>query len=47
MIPRTPDEAFTAGWDDGASDAPLTEQEIERLVVLHSAHLADHAEEVA
>lgn len=28
-----------AGWDDGADDAPLTQQEIERLAVLHSPYL--------
>lgn len=36
---RTADDAFTAGWDDGADDAPLTDDEITRLVALHGPHL--------
>ena len=36
---HTPEECFAAGWDDGADDAPLTQQEIERLVALHSPYL--------
>jgi hypothetical protein len=35
----TPDDAFAAGWDDGASDPPLTADEITRLVALHAPHL--------
>lgn len=38
---HTADEAFNAGWDDGADDAPLTDSEIARLVVLHAPHLAE------
>ncbi|WP_166344948.1 hypothetical protein [Phytoactinopolyspora limicola] len=36
---RTPEDAFRAGWDDGASDTPLTDQEINRLVALHGRFL--------
>lgn len=36
---RTVDDAFNAGWADGADDLPLTRQEIETLVVLHAPHL--------
>lgn len=39
MICRTPEEAFRAGQEDGESDAPLTQQEIEHLSVLHSPYL--------
>lgn len=41
---RTAAECFAAGWEDGDDDAPLTQQEIERLVALHSSHLALPAE---
>ncbi|MEV6413891.1 hypothetical protein [Kribbella sp. NPDC051718] len=41
---RTPAEAFTAGWDDGDGDAPLTQQEIERLTALHGPFLQPHTE---
>lgn len=41
---RTPEDAFAAGWDDGADDAPLSQQEIERLVALHSPYLTPAAE---
>lgn len=30
----TGNDAFAAGWDDGADDEPLTPTEIERLVIL-------------
>lgn len=40
----TPEECFAAGWEDGADDAPLTQQEIERLVSLHSPYLRPEAE---
>jgi hypothetical protein len=43
-ICRTTEEAYAAGWDDGADDAPLTQQEIERLVALHSPYLTPQAE---
>ena len=43
-ICRTPEECFTAGWEDGADDEPLTPQEIERLVVLHAPYLHTEAE---
>lgn len=35
----TAEECFAAGWDDGADDEPLTQQEIERLAVLHAPYL--------
>ena len=41
---RTPEEIFAAGWDDGADDKPLTREEIERLVSLHSPYLRPEAE---
>ena len=41
---RTADEAFAAGWEDGADDAPLTQEEIEHLSVLHAPYLATQAE---
>lgn len=44
MICRTPEECLAAGWDDGADDAPLTQQEIERLAALHSPYLRPEAE---
>jgi len=37
---RTADEAFAAGADD----APLTQQEIEQLAVLHGPYLQPKAE---
>ena len=40
---HTPEECFAAGWDDGADDPPLTQQEIERLVALHGPHLRPEA----
>lgn len=36
---RTPGEAFTAGWEDGAHDAPLTPAERTRLVALLAPHM--------
>ena len=42
---RTPEDAFAAGWDDGADDAPLTQTEIEKLVALHGAHLVHQMQE--
>lgn len=44
MICRSAEEAYAAGWEDGADDAPLTQQEIERLVALHSPYLTTQAE---
>lgn len=44
MICRTAEEACAAGWEDGVDDAPLTQQEIERLVALHSPYLTPQAE---
>lgn len=44
MICRTAEEAYAAGWEDGADDAPLTQQETERLVSLHSPYLTEAAE---
>jgi hypothetical protein len=41
---RTADDAFAAGWEDGADDKPLTQQEIEQLAVLHSPYLTPRAE---
>ena len=40
---HTPEECFQAGWDDGADDKPLTREEIERLVSLHSPYLRPEA----
>lgn len=31
---RTPEEAFQAGWDDGANDRPMSRAEIERIAAL-------------
>lgn len=39
MICRTPEDCFRAGWEDGADDKPLTQEEIEHLAVLHGPHL--------
>lgn len=39
LICRTPDEAFAAGWADGADDKPLTPAEITQMVQLHARHL--------
>lgn len=44
MICHNADEAFAAGWEDGADDKPLTQQEIERLAALHSPYLTPKAE---
>lgn len=44
MICRTPEECLAAGWDDGSDDKPLTQQEIERLAVLHGPYLTPKAE---
>lgn len=38
-ICRTPEESFAVGWQDGADDAPMTQEEIEHLVALHSPYL--------
>jgi hypothetical protein len=40
---HTEAEIFAAGWEDGADDAPLTQQEIERLAALHSPYLTPEA----
>jgi len=40
---RTVDECYAAGWEDGADDEPLTQQEIERLAALHSPYLTPEA----
>lgn len=34
MTCRTPEEAFQAGWDDGADDRPLDDEELTRMVAL-------------
>lgn len=39
-----PADCFTAGWDDGADDAPLTREEIERMSALHSPYLTPEEE---
>lgn len=44
MICRTPEECYSAGWEDGADDKPLTQEEIEHLTVLHGPHLTIAAE---
>ena len=41
---RTADEAFAAGWEDGADDKPMTQQETEQLAVLHAPYLRPRAE---
>jgi len=41
---QTAEECFAAGWEDGGQDAPMTQQEIERLVALHSPYLTPEAE---
>lgn len=41
---RTAEECFRAGWDDGADDRPLSQQEIERLATLHAPYLRPEAE---
>lgn len=41
---RTAEECLAAGWADGEGDEPLTQQEIERLVLLHSPYLRAGAE---
>lgn len=41
---RTVDDCLAAGWEDGAEDAPLTQDEIERLAALHSPYLTPTAE---
>lgn len=38
-ICRTPEEAFQAGWDDGANDPPLTRAQIDRLAPLWRPYL--------
>lgn len=43
-ICHTAEEIFEAGWNDGADDKPLTQQEIERLVALHGPYLRPRAE---
>lgn len=43
----TPDDAFAAGWADGADDAPLTPDEITRLVALHGPYLRPSVAEVS
>lgn len=41
---RTAEECLAAGWADGDGDEPLTQQEIERLAVLHAPYLRVAAE---
>jgi len=41
---RTTEECIQAGWDDGADDRPLSQQEIERLAALHGPYLTPQAE---
>jgi hypothetical protein len=36
---RTPEEAFAAGWEDGANDPPLTDAQIAKLAVLLRPYL--------
>lgn len=40
----SPADCFTAGWEDGADDDPLTGEEIERLSALHSPYLTTDRE---
>lgn len=44
MICRTPEESFQAGWDDGADDPPLTQQQVDYLVALNSPYLRPNEE---
>jgi hypothetical protein len=37
---RVLDDAFQAGWDDGANDPSLTERQIERIAFLIAPHVA-------
>lgn len=32
---RTPEEAFQAGWDRGANDPPLSQDQLEHMIALH------------
>lgn len=41
---QTPGDCLAAGWDDGADDAPLTREEIERMSALHSPYLTTEEE---
>jgi hypothetical protein len=43
-ICRTVDDAFAAGWDDGATDKPMTPAQRLRLVALLAPHVQPHAE---
>lgn len=36
---RTPEEAWQAGWDDGADDPPMTDTQIAKLAVLLRPYL--------
>lgn len=38
-ICRTPEEAFQAGWDDGANDRPLSPDEIRAIAALMRPYL--------
>lgn len=41
----TPDDAFQAGWDDAATDPPLTQSQIDRLVARHRPYLLPQDEQ--
>lgn len=38
-ICRTPEDAFAAGWDDGANDPPLTDRQRTHLAALLAPHI--------
>lgn len=46
-ICRTPEEAWQAGWDDGADDPPMTQAQIDLLAPLWRLHLLDRAANAA
>ena len=38
-ICRTPEEAWKAGWEDGANDPPMTQAQIDQLAPLWRLYL--------
>lgn len=43
-ICRTPEDAFAAGWHDGADDPPLTPEQRTRIAALLALHVRPAAE---
>lgn len=41
---RTADDAFAAGWDDGATDSPMTPAQRLKLVALLAPHVQPRAD---